>query len=682
VRFQGTDGISSPYLFDIVVTAKDADIDAESLIKKKATIFLQRQEEYYPYSGIITSFRYSETTVDYSSYRIVIHPALWLLSLTNQTRVFQKMTVPDIIKKILDDADLAITYSMDVQTYPQREYVVQYQESDLNFIQRLMETSGIWYFFQEAPIDLDAAKGYSGPEKLIITDKPAGFKEVPTKSTIKFRSRSGMVNQIDEKDTESVHYLELDRQLIAKEVIVKNYNYRTPEVDLESTKQIQNGDVGKVYEYGGTYKNSDEAQKSALVISNRNAMRKAILSGDSNSSGFRAGARFTLEEHSRESLNEKYVLMKIVHEGTHPDFHAAKNEKTYGNKFTCITSSQATHFAPEITAQAPKITGVMTGLIEGQGSQYAALDETGRYKIRMPFDRSDTPNYNASKYMRLAQPYSGANYGLHFPSHEGAEMIVGHIDGDPDKPLGLGTVPNADTVSPVKSTNREKSVLRTAGGHEMIMDDTKKSEMYSFHSPKDMSFTVDNDESESVGANKSKTVTKDETNTIKGNRSTTVNGTFTETVKKDVTIKVTEGNQTWRVEAGSLTAYVNNSVSETYDADQKTTVKGPIAIESTSDEITITASTNITLKCGLSSMKLSKDGTITIEGAKVTAKATTGLVHIDGVEVQVSAKGTLKSEAANIESAAKVSHNISAMMVAADGKTINIVKGGMVQLNP
>jgi len=682
VKFAGTDSISQPYTFTILLSSLSADIDEESLINKKATLFLRRYDEFYPYSGIIAGFKYLGTNVDYTTYEVVIRPQLWRLQLTTQTRVFQKMSIPDIVERVLSDAGLDNYYSMDVGTYPLREYVVQYQETDLNFISRLMEECGIWYFFEEMSLLEDEVPDATTGEQMVITDKCSGFKEVATESVLRFRSGTGMVERIAIEDKEFIYRLESSRLLTPREVMVKNYNYRTPEVDLVAKKQIEGGDVGKVYEYGGNFKDTTGGMKCADVIARRNATGKAVFKGDGNCAGLRAGNRFSIIEHPREKLNDQYVLIEVIHHGIHPESRGSNKEISYQNNIAFITAANAEMYAPQRKALLPRIPGIMTGLIEGEGSDYAALDDTGRYKIRMPFDVSGIRNSGASKYVRLAQPYSGADYGMHFPSHEGTEMIVGHIDGDPDKPLGLGTIPNANTMTPVKSTNKEKSTLRTAGGNELIMDDTDSAKKMSLYTPYDMSLTSDHDMSVAVGNNRSKTVTKNESNTIKGNRSTTVDGTFTETVKGETKITISEGNETWRIEGGSLTTFVAKAVDETYDANQKTTVKGPIEIASSTGEIKITAATTITLTCGQSCIKMSSDGTIDVTGTKVSITAKTGLASIAGVEVSVAAKGNLKMSGSNIESAAKVSNAISGSMVSTDGKAINVVKGGMVQLNP
>jgi type VI secretion system secreted protein VgrG len=147
---------------------------------------------------------------------------------------------------------------------------------------------------------------------------------------------------------------------------------------------------------------------------------------------------------------------------------------TYGNRFQGIPADKANNYAPAKKTPIPKVNGIMTSAIEANGSNYALLDDMGRYKVRMPFDNSSAKNAEASKYLRLAQPYAGAKYGIHFPSHEGTEMVWACIDGDPDRPMGIGTIPNANTISPVVGANKTQNIIRTAGGNELLMDDTDK----------------------------------------------------------------------------------------------------------------------------------------------------------------------------------------------------------------
>lgn len=690
-QFSGTDSISAPYRFDITLTSNDANIEGNSLINEKATLFLKRAGQYYPYSGIITSFKYVETTVDHSIYKVVLQPSLWLLSLTVQSRVFQKKSVPDIVDHILKDAGMSGYYQLDVQSYPEREYVVQYQESDINFISRLLEEAGIWYFFREMPLSSNALKDTRTQEELIITDKPSNFINIEYNSIVNYRSKSGVVDRNDGEDKETVYRLESNQEMIPEKVIVKNYNYHTPESDLELTSTIPGGNKGTVYRYGGNFRDFTGAQKAAEIVVNRYTMQKTILKGSADCSGFRAANYFTLDEHSRKSMNTSYLLTRVSHRGVSPSFAGLKVTTEYSNDFTCTPSSMISKFAPDIVTPVPKIPGIMTAMIEAKQSEYASLDDKGRYKVRMPFDRSDSENYDASKYIRLSQPYSGADYGIHFPSHEGAEMVVGHIDGDPDKPLGLGTVPHANTISPVKVSNQTTSIIRTAGKNEIIFDDTAGAEKISVYTPKDLNLTADNNEtitvkndstrtvggnaSDSITGNSSVTVEGNSTESVSGNSSVTIGGTSSATITGDTTITVSNGNYALNVQTGNATCEVKGDVTETFQGARNTTVTNAINITSTGSSIHLSAATDIVLEVGLSRLALYKDGTILLTGNKITAAATDNIVLFGA--------NLVKSTAKSIESEATEDHTIKGMMVSSSADSTNTVKGAVaLLLNP
>jgi type VI secretion system secreted protein VgrG len=468
--FSGVDTISKPYHFSVTLLAHSADISSDQVVNKKASLHIFRDGEYAGYSGIVAEFDFLDRNVDFVTYRMKLVPQLWLLNLNSQTRVFQKKSVVDIIKEVLTDAGLPSSYAkfdVNAGAYPQQEFVVQYQESDLNFISRLMEGNGILYYFREPSLLPEEIDGGS-TEEMVISDKASSFGFIEGESEVIFRSTSGLQEQKKDEDREFISRIRYTEQVIPKEVVLKNYNYRTPEVSLSGTKPIKEGDFGKVYAYGGQFKDADQAQKLAEIEANRIRTQNITVGGTGNCRGFRAGHRFTLKDHTRTSLNTGYLLTEVVHTG----YQTGDQRGTYTNRFRCLPAGQADLYRPPRSAIIPRISGIMTAAIEADGSSYAALDDMGRYKVRMPFDLSKTRNYDGSKYMRLAQPYSGPNYGIHFPSHEGAEMVYACIDGDPDKPLGIGTVPNANTLSPVKSANKEQNVIRTAAGNEIVLDDT------------------------------------------------------------------------------------------------------------------------------------------------------------------------------------------------------------------
>ena len=468
-EFSGIERISSLYQFDVTLMSRNF-IRPEEVIGLPATLFIQGSGEYVPYSGVVKDFQFIDNNVDYCTYSARLVPRLWMTSLNVQSRIFQKVTINDILTSVLDSANVT-NYEINLNgTYPEQEYVVQYQESDLNFISRLMEAAGIWYFFQENPLlPNEIGPGVSN-EKLIVSDDPANFTDLPSNPEVLFRRFSGMNERYDDDYKESIHQFQVEQHIIPKDVFVKNYNYRSPEVDLTGRQNVSDGLKGTVYEYGGNFKRPAEAQAAAEVLSKRIQSQHVTINGSGNCRGFRAGFRFTLQESYFDELNTAHLITQVQHAGGHLAGHEVA---TYQNNFRCIPGDQATSYCPEKRAFIPKVNGVLTALIEANGSEYAHVDEFGRYKVRLPFDLSDARNdCSGSKYVRLAQPYSGSQYGFHFPSHEGAEMVLACVDGDPNKPVGIGTVPNANTVSPVISDNKQTNVIRTAGGNEFIMDDT------------------------------------------------------------------------------------------------------------------------------------------------------------------------------------------------------------------
>jgi type VI secretion system secreted protein VgrG len=469
MHFDGIDGIDELYEFTVSLQTSKNDLKASEVINKPASLFLFRDGKYHPYSGIVRKLHFLGEKHGQWLYEATLTPKLSILSLQFQTRVFQKKTIPDIIK-VMDLSGLQNYYKIDCsQKYAQQEYVLQYQESDFNFMSRLMESEGIWYFFKEPAVAESQIKAGGTVEKLIITDKPANFTAIEGDPKVNFRTAEGMTERDSGKDKESVNDMQFQEEIVPQEVILKNYNYRTPEVQLTGKSKVKGGVVGSTYEYGGHFKNISEAQRAAEVAANRIVSRQAFSSGATNCRNFRAGGRFTLAEHQKKDLNADYLLCKVAHTGGHDN-----QLITYGNRFQGIPADKANNYAPAKKTPIPKVNGIMTSAIEANGSNYALLDDMGRYKVRMPFDNSSAKNAEASKYLRLAQPYAGAKYGIHFPSHEGTEMVWACIDGDPDRPMGIGTIPNANTISPVVGANKTQNIIRTAGGNELLMDDTDK----------------------------------------------------------------------------------------------------------------------------------------------------------------------------------------------------------------
>jgi type VI secretion system secreted protein VgrG len=696
INFSGTDAVSSVYSFGIELISQKADISPDDVINKAGTLYIYRDGEYYPYSGIVSEFRFLGRGHGRANYAITLVPRLWLLSLNVQTRIFQKKKLNQIVKQVLDDANLAdsFVFQIDEGKYPELEYVVQYQESDLDFVSRIMEAAGIWYFFKENPLLAEELDGSCGAEQLVITDKVSSFEFIASASDILFRTASGMAEQIDASDKESVDGIELHRRIVPKEVLLKDFNYRTPEIDLKGRKPVKTGDTGTVYRYGGHFKNTTEADRCAEIAANRLASQKVLIEGNSNCRGMRAGKRFTLKEHFLDSMNNKYVLTQVAHRGSHTT--EGDGTYTYTNRFSCIPASQAELYRPPLKAPIPRVSGIMTAAIEANGSSYSSLDDMGRYKVRMPFDLSSAKNYEASRYIRLAQPYAGANYGMHFPSHEGAEMVWACIDGDPNRPLGLSVVPNANTISPVVSSNKQQNIIRTAGGNELLLDDddgkqkarlTTKSQhtlemdddkKCVFVQTKDKNKLLLDDKNECASWNaKSHTITMTYKSGSEGIVITTAGGHVIkiDDKNKKLTIQTNAGNVMEMDDNGKKIALTDAAGKNKVTLDGN---GGKLLLDS-QGEITISASKDLTIKAA--NIKMTSQGKIeakatsdlTLKGMKISGKADTD-VEFKGMNVKAEAQmnATLKGG---------MQTKVDGMMTELSGSAMTKVKGGVVMIN-
>jgi type VI secretion system secreted protein VgrG len=698
MNFSGEDRISDLYAFNIMLLSARADISPDDVVNKTATLNIYRDGEYCPYSGIVSEFRFLGKSHDRATYSVTLVPKLWLLNLNVQTRIFQKKKVTAIIKLVLDQANLSDYYKFQVDDgkYVEQEYIVQYQESDFNFISRLMEANGICYFFNENPVLAEELDGKPGAETLVISDKASSFEFIPTTSDVIFRTASGMTEQIDTDEKESIHDIGLMRQVISKEVLLKDYNYRTPEIDLKGRKPVKTGDVGTVYEYGGHFRNTTEADRLADVAANRIASQKIQVEGSSNCRGMRAGKRFTLQEHFLDTMNAKYVVMQVSHQGSHTNEGGSANVYTYVNRFCCIPAAQAETFRPQQKTAVPRVHGIMTAAIEANGSSYAALDDMGRYKVRMPFDLSSAKNYEASQYIRLAQPYAGSNYGMHFPSHEGTEMVWACIDGNPDRPLGLATVPNANTISPVVSANKQQNLIRTAGGNEFLLDDTDAKQTarlttkskhtlemnddlkFIMVQTKDQNKLLLDDKNECVSWNgKSHSITM----TYKsGSESIVITTKEGHVIKLDdknkkLTIQTKAGNIIDMDDQGKKIAIADSAgVNKvTLDGDGK-----KLLLDS-QGEIQISAAKDLTIKAA--NIKMTSQGKIdasatsdfTVKGMKITQTA----------DMDFAAKGMNMKLSAdmNLEAKAGMQGKFGGMMAEFSGDTMAKVKGAIVMIN-
>ena len=478
VEFKGTEGISALYEFDITLASDDPEIDLKGILQNPATLIIKGGDQDLPIHGAVSQFEQLNEVKGHYFYRALLVPRLWQADLYRENQLFLDKTVPDIIEEILKQAGLT-TQDYDLKLtnkYPQWEYICQYRETDFDFISRWMEREGIYFYFEQG----------ENNEKLIITDSSTAHEDIPGDATIPFTPPSGIV-----PEKEAITAFLCRQKRLPNKVILKDYNYRKPSLDLKAEAEVDASGRGDVYFYGEHFKTHKEGNGLAKIRAEEIKCRENVYHGESTATNLCPGFFFTLDDHYRQSYNQKYLIVEVEHEGHQTgslwagvEKKSAKGEKklTYTNNFTAIRSD--VQFRPECKTPKSRFNGTMNATIDAAGSgEYAELDDLGRYKVKLPFDQSDMEGGKASRWVRMQQPYAGAEHGMHFPLHKGTEVLLTFVDGDPDRPVIAGAVPNAETASPVTAANQSESVIQTGGHNKIRIQDLIGSERIIMETP-------------------------------------------------------------------------------------------------------------------------------------------------------------------------------------------------------
>ncbi|MEA1936196.1 MAG: type VI secretion system tip protein TssI/VgrG [Thermodesulfobacteriota bacterium] len=485
VRFKGTEGFSMCYEFEINLVSKNAEIDLTEVLKNPGTFTILRKDGDIPFHGILTQFEQLHEVDEYVFYRAILVPKLWWLSLTHHNQVILNKTVPEVIKEVLKDGGLTtLDFELKLQKeYPKWDYICQYGESHLNFVSRWMEREGMYYYFEQTP------QG----EKAIITDTKLAHTDMPEGKTMYYSPVSGL----DDLHREEVIKAFICRQkMLPRTLHLKDYNYMKPSMEITGSAEVSPDGRGEVYIYGEHFRTTKEGNNLAKIRAEELLCQEKQFHGESTIPYLRPGYLFDLEDHYRKSSNNQYLTIELEHEGSQASYLIAGIQKGlseveeqpyYFNNFEAITSD--VQFRPPQKSEKPRFYGTLNAKIDAAGSgKYAELDDQGRYKVVLPFDKSGRKDGKASAYFRMAQPYAGTDHGMHFPLHKGTEVLLAFIDGDPDRPIINAAVPNPETPSQITSGDQTMSKITTAGGNKIHIEDQEGSERILMHSPNQESF--------------------------------------------------------------------------------------------------------------------------------------------------------------------------------------------------
>lgn len=510
--FQGGEYISRLFEFQLEVLSKNVSLEPNKLVGEQVTVTLQNDKNRV-FTGYVSRFSFGEIKAnDLRQYKLTIVPWLWFLTKTNNQRIFQEMTTRDIVTKIFKEHGFN-DFDFKAKGGQTREYCVQYNESDFDFVSRLLEDEGISYYFTHK----------KNKHTLHLVDKQNAYEYCDEKEVTYSKG-----NQNNTQITEWEHYYEFRKG----EWAINDYNFNEPKKKLviSSTTKSKFSKVKnfKHYEFPSMY---DTTSGESLVKIRMEAEEASIstIEAVSDCSTFYAGGKFQLTKHAAKSEKDNYIITGIYHRVFENSYFAgSEGQSEYGNSFVCIPAD--VHYRPTRLHNKPVMKGPQSAIVTGPSGEEIYIDKLGRIKVQFMWDQYGKKNESSSCYIRVVQSWAGDQWGGSFIPRIGQEVIVNFLDGDPDRPLVTGTVYNGDNKPPYASKTQSGIKTQSTKGagksnyNELRFEDLKGSEEIFIQAEKDFNRLVKNDEGTIIKNNHSRTIEKGDENisVSKGNRSLSV----------------------------------------------------------------------------------------------------------------------------------------------------------------
>jgi type VI secretion system secreted protein VgrG len=587
-RITGEEGISMPFHYDVEMLSLNNAIDATQLLRKKATVSIMLTDGSQRYiNGYFSRFVQLGTTQEgFTSYQGTLVPWLWFLTLWSDCKIFQTKSVKDIVEEVftgLGYSDFKFTL---MKPHLSRDYTVQYRESSFAFVSRLLEEEGIFYYFNHS----------ESQHILTLIDNKVSVQTCPAQATAAVVAAGLSAYE----DQDAITGIVFENRVATDKITLKDYNPLDPFASLQS--QESGTYTEEVYDYPGRYDTQTLGDTFAGVRLEEQEAPLLSVQGDSTCRAFQAGYKFDLKEHNRRSLNQTYLIVRVVHDMRNPGYHTHAEKFDYRNRFDLIPYS--TQYRPPRLTPKGRIYGSHTAVVVGPAGEEIYVDKYGRVKVQFYWDRIGQKNESSSCWIRVSQEWAGKLWGSIHTPRIGQEVIVEFLEGDPDRPIITGRVYNADQMPPYTlPANKTQSGIKTrsslGGGsddyNEIRFEDLMGSELLLIHAQKDKQVDVENNRTETVGNDESITIGHDRTELVKNDENITIQGNRTEMVMKDENITI-QGNRTETVmKDESIT--IAQSRTETVGESETITI-GESRTETVGESETITIGESRTVTIG------------------------------------------------------------------------------------
>lgn len=620
----GTEQLSDIFLWKLTMLSPRNNIQAKELLGKSVTIEIETEGEPRYLNAQVTQFQKTGQEDRHTEYQAELRPWFWYATLSSDCRIYQHKSVVQIADEVLADYPFTVKKKLH-DSYKEIGYCVQYNETDFDFLSRLFEQEGIYYYFEHQ----------DGVHTLMLADYISSHKPVPDYEEIRYVS----ADQLGTAGEECIHSWTVAESVKSGRYVTSDYDFKKPQAKLQqirsTLKDHAHADY-EMYRWGHGFTDPAHGEHLTRVELERLQQGKTLITGKTNARGMAPGYTFKLYFHPDDGQNGEYLVSEVNYEFNENLYASGEDAPDWTLDFTVQKSTE--QYRPTRKTPRPSVLGIHTATVVGPPGEEIWCDKYGRVKLQFPWDRYGQSDENSSCWIRVSSPWAGGDFGGVNIPRIGQEVLIEYINGDINRPVIIGRVyndfnmppwglPAAAVISGLKS-----STHKGIGYNEFSMDDTAGNEKITIHGQHDMNTTVQHDQSNTIKNDQANTIHKDQTNTIKNNQTTTVDKNQTNTIIENQTNTV-KGNQTNTIDKDQATTITNNQVT-TIHKDQTTTVK---ANRST---VVKEGNNSLTVETGTHTVKVKNDSTHTVQegNRSVTVAKGNYSVNVEKEDASISAE--------------------------------------------
>ena len=559
-------GLSQLGEIQLNLVSRKGDLKPQDLLGKSVTITVQlRDDSKRHFNGFVTRFGIGANRGRWFGYQATVHAWLWFLTRTADCRIFQNKSVPDIVKDVFHDSGFSNYDFKLFRSYRKWVYCVQYRETDFNFVSRLLEHEGIyWYFVHE-----------DGKHKLVLVDSHSAHDAAPGCKSLPFLEEGAATAP----DTECVSRWNASDEMQSGKAALRSFDFERPSTVLDPSAKRDGPwrlDKAEVFDWQGDFIQLADGKQLADDRIDELQLHYQVTQGSSNAHGIEVGRLLSLTHHPRADQNADYLVTSVAISAHVDAYESGNTPGGFQCHFAAIPAAQ--QFRPLRRTPKPFVQGPQTAVVVGPSGEEIFTDKYGRVKVQFHWDRLGKKDEKSSCWVRVSHPWAGKNFGVIDIPRMGQEVIVDFLEGDPDQPIITGRVYNAEQMPPwdLPANATQSGILTRSskgGGYgnanAVRFEDKKGSEQLWIHAEKNQDIEVEHDETHWVGHDRTKTIDHDETThvkhdrteTVDNNETITIHGNRTETVDKDETITIHK-NRTETVDLNeNITIGVNRTES-------------------------------------------------------------------------------------------------------------------------